>query len=488
VLYFKKIPEINDVFNLIVSKRFQSILFFSTLALLAWSFVGRRVHVDDGWLAEYTFYLYKLGYVKSEALRGWLTVDSQLFFYHKLWAYMGSVWGSLFGFGAYASKALSLVFSGLAGIMIWLIYQKISIVKSNAFLCLAMFFSFHHAVELSFTYRPEMAVTFFALVCFYLIICHLETGSRSTLILAGLAGGAAIATHLNGVVVVGAGVFLFWSLKRFWSGFFLGLIGVWGLLFYFVDVKSISDLLIFSQQFRNARDLSGEHFEWYRYFLNILNEQKRFLHSLPEILYSLVILISLYSSRKMYQGKKMYVLVFAGYITLFLAVIAHGKTAKYLLYASPFFILWTVLALEQLSIGSKARRILMGAFVIYVGGSWLYDINFFRKKETALIELQQVSSVIPDGARVLANTNYFFISQGKQLVQTYVNYDDELKIGKLQPTANSFFERATEFDIEYVLLDEAQRKRFNIFDDHYGCFSRMDNNSTGEIWLYRCSK
>lgn len=453
------------------------------LVLLGYSLWKRPIHVDDGWLAEHAFYLNQLGYVKSEALRGWLTVDQKLFVYHKLFAYVGAGWADFFGFGPYALKSLSLLFLGLSVFVLLKIYRNLSDVKTNGVMLVVLFLSFHHVLELGFTYRPEMMLTFFALVAFWGLSQYLQNHSRFYLVMGAIASGAAIAGHLNGVIVVGAGVLTLWTYRRYAAGFWFGAIGAWGLLFYFVDVRSLVELQTLLHQFRNTREVSNEHFGWFHYILNIILEQQRFLHSLPEIIYT-VLILAFFALRKGMQEKKgRWPLVYAGYMTLLLALIAHGKTAKYLLYCSPFFFLWTVSVYEGLK-GSK-MKIAHGVMAFYLVVSWGYDIQFMSRKESLYPDLLKVAEVLPANARVLADTHFFFASQGKFRVQTRVNYDDAVERKQMTASGPDFFKMALDNEIEYVVLDHLELEKFHITGPAYSSYVLMPLPFASKLTVYK---
>ncbi|MNK22791.1 hypothetical protein D3C87_410720 [compost metagenome] len=92
---------------------------------------------------------------------------------------------------------------------------------------------------------------------------------------------------------------------------------------------------------------------------------------------------------------------------------------------------------------------------------------FFNIKEEFQPSLDQIAVVIPENSKVVASTNFIYSSLGKHQVQTYVNYDDSLRDGKIQATPEDFFGMANKFDIDYVILLPREAEKFNIGNDEY---------------------
>lgn len=466
----------------IFSKKNSFILLAMIVAFLLATLWHRGINVDDGWLAECAFYLSKLGYAKSEGMRGWLSADSKLFLFHKLFTYVGSIWGRFFGFGAYEMKSFSLLWTGLSCVLLFRNYTLISSQKQYGILVVTLFLAFHHTTELAFMYRPEMMVTFFALLAFLIYQYYLRSSNTKYLLLLGIASGAAVATHLNGVAIVGAFVLLLWIKKRYLAGFLVGCIAVWGIAFFFVDVRSMTDLYSFRDQFLGARDLSESHFGGLRYFMNLVLEQGRFFHSPPEILYSLLIMFFLFLK----EGRRLSdALLFPLLLSICLGVVAHGKTPKYLLYAVPFFMMWVVLTWESLP---RGRTKTVGSVVIlsYVFLQTIYNYNYFNSRETEYNRLKQIAKLLPKDAKVLGDTKFFFVSQGEHQLQWYVIYKDMLREGKLQPTPEDFFQKAKAYGNEYVLIDSSIARLFSIqAATKYEGFELVDSPANTPIRVFR---
>ena len=160
-----------------------------------------------------------------------------------------------------------------------LLYKKWSDQKTNTFLLWALFLSFFHTMNLGFTFRPELQLVFWGLLSFHLMNQYFESGKVKLLILAGFFSGLGIATHLNGVVFTGASVLFLWLYRRWYAGFFFGLIATWGVLFFVLyDVRSMNDLHLLYLQLTNWRDVATGEYGWLLFF-RVFMEQGRYLHS-----------------------------------------------------------------------------------------------------------------------------------------------------------------------------------------------------------------
>ncbi|HWU43517.1 MAG TPA: glycosyltransferase family 39 protein, partial [Bdellovibrio sp.] len=239
------------------STKIFAIFFLTAVCVFLWSLWKRIIHIDDVWLGEYSYFFNQLGYVKSEAMRGFYGAENKLYVYHKLFTIEGAWVVQWFGFKPYALKSLSLLYLCLSFIPLNLIYKKYSDSRQSTLLLLALYISFFHTMNLGFTFRPEMHLVLWSLLIFLFLDKYIEKSKFEDLALAGFFAGVSIATHLNGNTLALTGVLFLWFFRRWWAGFIFGAIGSWGLFFYFFfDARSIEELKLSYLQLTQWRDVA----------------------------------------------------------------------------------------------------------------------------------------------------------------------------------------------------------------------------------------
>ncbi|MEK2690478.1 hypothetical protein [Bdellovibrio sp. GT3] len=450
-----------------------------------YSLIGRPIHIDDAWLGEYSYWWAQLGYVKSEALRGYFGAENKLFVYHKLFAQQGGLLIRATEFNVYILKALPLAYLCLAFILGFLFFKKW---MSTLSLCLLfiLVLCFHQIVGLSFTFRPEIPVMFFGMLAAYFLIREEKTEKKFIFISAFFAAIAA-ANHLNGMVYIGAGVLYLWIQKKWLQGFIYGVIGFFGVCYYFIDVRSLEDLKTLHLQFTNWRDVAGEKVGLLQLPLRVLREQERFFHTPPEIAYSLLLLTSLfvYFNEKIgsFHKETYRLLLYAALVTFCLSILAHGKSTKYIVYAVPFFMAFIVLVCQY------ARRGKMAILVVgslYVLTNLIYNFNAFKGAPLFSHEIEYAAKQIPAGANVAAHYPYIFLGIPLgQKVQATVIYEDMERAKVLPPTAEDFFEQAAKFNIDYALIQAEDRAQFHIAYEKVGQYEPIYRGEQDSVWLFR---
>lgn len=454
------------------------------MIIFAQSLWRRMIHIDDVWLGEYSYWLEKLGYVKSEAMRGFYQAENKLYVYHKLFAYQGAAAIKLFGFNPYVLKSVSLLYVLLCLPVLAFLYRKYSESKTQTLLLWALFLSFFHTMNLGFTFRPEMHLAFWGLLSFACLDRYLDKAKIPFLLLAAFLSGVGIATHLNGVVFTGASVLLLWSQRRWSAGFIFGTIATWGLLFYFlVDVRSLDELRMSYTQLTHWRDVATGKYGW-DLILRIFMEQGRYLHSPPEIIYSILLLFLLVPARKFLLTTPKRVAYYTIFLCLVIAEVTHGTNTNYLMYAFPFLLLLSMWAFEFL-INQGRKKIAWTAVCVFLIGSWTYDIQAFQSRETMAPAYQAVADFLPPNSKVLAPAYLMFPGLGKFQIQSFIIYRDRVEAGTLEQTATALFNEASQYDIEYIVVDNSNKEFFNIVDNGYGNYEATSTQPSDLFRIYK---
>lgn len=460
------------------------ILFVISIVVFVGSLWKRIIHIDDVWLAEYSYWLAKIGYVKSEAMRGFYDAEIKLYVYHKLLAIEGAWFIKLFGFDPYVLKSLSLIYVLGAALLLSSLYQKYSQSKNSSLLLLAMFLSFFHTMNLGFTFRPEMHLAFWGLLSLIFLEKYLDEHKRIFLVLSAFVTGIGTATHLNGVVYTGAAVLLLWFNRKWLAGLIYGVVATWGLLFYFlIDAHSLAELRQSYLQLANWRDVATGKYGW-ELILRVFEEQGRYLHSPPEIIYSLMLLLLLIPARKYLIGSVKRIVYYTIFLSVCVAEVTHGTNTNYLMYAFPFLLLLSVWSFERL-VSEGRPKIAWSAVMIFLVGSWAYDINKFSVRETMAPEYAKVAQFLPENAKVLAPAHLMFDGLEKLQIQSFITYRDKTETGKLKRTGDDLFAEATKYDIEYVVVDSSNAAFFQIANKNYADYIILVGQPSKKFQIYK---
>lgn len=462
-------------------------LAISCLIFLA-SLWQRPIHIDDVWLAEYSYWLAKLGYVKSEALRGFLSAENQLFVYHKLFQVQGAWLIKWFGFKPYVLKSLSFLYLIGSLFLLHLLLRK-GTAKGFILLLFALYLSFFHTINLGFVFRPELHLVFWGLASYLLLESYLDTNSRIYLVLSALLSGVGIATHLNGMVFTGASVLLLWVYRRWWSGFFFGVVATWGLAFFFLyDVRSWENLQLLYLQLTNWRDVSTGKYGWESLF-RVFSEVSRYFHSPPEIVYSCMLLFLMVPMRKYLAATRSRLIYFTALLSLCVAFVTHGHNTNYLMYALPFLLVLATDSFAQLLEENRPRHAwtVVGFFLVF---SWGYDISKFwgTKVEKGRIEnaeLEKIVQLIPEHAHVLSHHTLIFPGIEKLRIQSFINYRDNVEKGILEKNAEALFAEARKYDIEYVVVSKSNKEFFHIDSPSYEGYEALPTPELKKHWIYK---
>ena len=158
----------NKLFN---SPKFLIYISVSTILLFIVSLFYRQFNIDEGVIAGHSFYLNKLGFVKSELYAcygyGW---EYRQYHYHKLFVLLGAIIIDFLGFSLTILRLIPLAAS--LGTTI-LVYKYIKSLKEiNSIIIFPLFVIFYivhcHIFCFSFWFRPEVVVMFFGFASFYL--------------------------------------------------------------------------------------------------------------------------------------------------------------------------------------------------------------------------------------------------------------------------------------------------------------------------------
>ncbi|MDG0817366.1 ArnT family glycosyltransferase [Bdellovibrio svalbardensis] len=423
----------------------------------------RWIHIDDAWLGEQVYWLIHDGHVRSELFHGFMGHEEKLFVWHKLYIWQGALISKLFGFNIYYLKSLSLAYLGL---IIFTFRKIFNFYKLEGYLWhlgLLLLFTSCWVFELGFTFRPDLAVTSFGLLSFYCLKIAKEEGARFAL-LAGILAGLATASHLNGILMIGSGiVLLIWRKDFRGTLIFAASAGLLS-LFYLHDIHSLAELHTFWLQFKNDPSINREFSGPLHYLWKLIDEQRRYLHSPMEIAYTLLLTVLVLPNAKLLFKKDSELVIYVLTLCLLLALISHGKTSKYLIYAQPFFFLAILISWPKRIPLWKVPFIL-----ICLGTATYLNIKtYILPNRDEIASFEQLASILPENTKIVAPLDFIFnqIERFEQIQGIQV-YEFFVLEGRMKQDAPSFFSMAAKFNRDYIVLNAAAMTFFEIKEKNY---------------------
>ena len=427
------------------------------IGLFVISVPGYKVGIDEAWFGEQAYYMSLDGYVHSELFDGFGEYGQQLFVYHKLFVWLGSLLVTAFGFSLTVLRSISIIsVLGLLGLIGF--YNK-RYLKGN-FVTTALASLILLSCPLFFSrinnFRPELLLSLFGLACFLLLVLSLDQRNRWWLIGAGLAGGACVLVHLNGLIYVGAGVILLLSHKRPVDTLLFGLIVSLVASVYFADAHGQVGVVL--QQFAQEPSHPSANLSWYQPVVNLLQEHKRLFRS-PEII-GLVVLFILALIRGSSTGLKHRrdLVLFTLCLVLILGLSGHNKTTKYAILLSPFFTLVITSVLWELI--SDLRHLkrfdywLLGWLAVYVAiGLIMNTRTVMAEKEYIDKRTLAVAEYLPPEARIMAPMKFIFNQIDNFDIRGYEGTSMILNRNEENFTPSSIYRHALEYEISHLVLD-----------------------------------
>jgi hypothetical protein len=464
----------------------------ATIALFFYSMYKRRIHVDLAILADPTYWLAHEGVLRSELQRGWQHAEEHFFFTHKLFLYIGAMWSRLWGWSSVTLNSLSLVYLTLLVCAWAAITRLLHLEWKWFFLFFLLLLTNHHIFELSFVYRPEIAVAAFSSWCFYFLNRYLSDKKTIFLLFAAIVAGFGVGHHLNGVVIVISGFFLLLFYRQFAGAILFGAVGSLGLGYYLIDIRSLQDFQLMVSQFRNMQDIQPVHSSWIHYALNIPYEQKRFFHSPVEIVFSaLVIPLFALNWRYLWMNYQRFV-IYAGCGILALALISHDKDTKYLTLHIPILTFLVVILIRKLyydhSPSAKPiRNFMLPFFVVsFFLGEWRSNLPLTLIKDPRTESYTELTRELPAGTHVLGPVYSVFwaIPHGIRL-QAFVVYQVLASHGAFVIDTTHLAQALDDFQIDAILVDADATTRFHIEENSFPKFHLTKEDPANSLRLFQ---
>lgn len=394
------------------------------------SMYQRSVFVDEPWIGEQAYWAAKDQVVRSELFRGFYKAEVKQLAYHKLFVWQAAGVIQIFGWSIYVLKFISFFYLAAFIILSYFYLQRLPFQHKSYSLFFFYSLLLANALisEYAFIFRPEvmlMVLGFGSWLCLQRVLTLDATKPYFYSAMAGLLAGLAALAHLNGLIFIlaGAGLLL---LNRQVRPFLLfsGAAGL-GLAGYFMELLNQNDRYLFLAQIAPA--FHDDTFEPFVFLVRVLNEHKRFFHSMREASFSVLLLVAGFCLYKYTPRTKilsnLYVYTFL--LILALDILTRGKTPKYLILYLPYLCLIITLAFDQLiRYPARLRKALPLIYAGYVLINFYYTSKIIRQNENIEAENQQLaeSLQIPAEARIVAPMSFVFDQIDNYQIQGMMTY------------------------------------------------------------------
>jgi len=447
--------------------------------LFIYSLINKAADVDDAWLGELAYWEAKLGYVKSELMRGITMQHIRHLSHHKFLTLQGALFINLFGFSLYTLKALSLVYFILFLIVFYFYtYQKIF--SPTIFLFVLLLFLTNSIVfDYAFIFRPEMPIMTLGFLSYISLTKALESNKQPYLFIAlsGLFAGLCFSTHLNGVIFPVAGFLLLLWNRKWQQSLAFGIFTLPTIAIYFYDFTPEFNLSFWLYQMKESPAYEAGT-PGKSVLLKLLNEHKRFFHSLQEASLSIPFIVTFalaYKYLKSYKNLIRYTAI----LVISLAVFAVHKTStQYLLLYLPYMFILMGLAIkfiydknlwDQYSFKRVSYlRTILGiniVFLLYFGANIYYDILTTQKKQETNENQALADAYIKENTaslNVIAPMTFMFNE-----IEDFNRIHSVMSYTEMQKTDSTIFrhgflQKAHKYDIDYIFLQDDQIDEFGL--------------------------
>jgi len=207
----------NKIINLKTAVYLTIILVLAVVYILGFWF--RKPNFDEGIIAEWSFWLAKLGQPRSVLLSPLdSSLENVIYVYHKLLTWCGAIIIMVFGMEINPLRLFIFIFLLLI-IASFKHYSSISVKtdcqKKFFFVSVILLLFYALVFQFSFTFRPEIMISALGFLSFLFLYKTSDSKKLLYPILGGVFAGLSFLTHLNGIAFLLTGfVILLWT-KQF---------------------------------------------------------------------------------------------------------------------------------------------------------------------------------------------------------------------------------------------------------------------------------
>ena len=444
--------------------------------LFIYSLIHRIPDIDDSWDGDFAYWQAKLGFVKSELMHGRAMQEVRLICHHKLLTLQGALVINTIGFSLYKLKAISLAYLLLFLFIFYKHAYKKVFSPFYFYLFLLLFISNALIFDFAFVFRPELTLMTFGFISYLLLDKALkQTKSIGLVILSGIFAGLGVATHLNGVIFIIAGVLLLFINKKYLYGFIFGISVLPTAAIYFYDFTPTYNLAFWSKQISELTtdEALSTLPAGLSHLVNLLNEHLRFFHSPKEISFSLLLIASLALAWKNLKVQKN-LAFYTAILVVTLGLISVHKSSKYAIIYLPYLMILLVSSLnyifdrkQSLNITYQRNSIFAVTIfmVLYLSVNTFYNIKLSAVKFYSSDNSELVTKYIhekTDSLRIAAPMNFIFneITKFKSIQGDMLYSDLQKKDSTIYK--QGFLEFTRKFDIDYIILSEEFYRKFGL--------------------------
>jgi 4-amino-4-deoxy-L-arabinose transferase-like glycosyltransferase len=448
---------------------------FILLLIFIFSLWQRVPDIDDAWIGEHAYWQAENGYVKSELMHGITGQEVRHIVHHKFFTLNGLIFIKVFGFSLYTIKSVSLLWVIFFFVLVFFYIRK---KMDNMAAWFAMLFLGINAFifQYSFVYRPEIVVMTLGFISFIYIERYLDNNKARYIFIAGFTAGLAAATHLNGLIFIGAGsLTLMWQRKPY-AAFLMALASLPGLAVYFYDFSEQYNISYWLYQVNDSPALHKSPVmpSSVVYLMKILREHLRFLHSPKEIVMTILLVFCIVMNYKDLKSKTIY-LQYLLLLVILLALISVHSTSKYLLLYLPVITLIIIRSMRNIKVNNdfeppgylsflNQRRALGMILLLYFGIHLTYNILISVKKynpeDNARIT-EKYFSRQTDELNILAPMEFIFNE-----IPKYGRIQSDLSISEMQKfqsvRGTVFFDMADSLHINAMILSDEYIGKFGL--------------------------
>jgi hypothetical protein len=329
--------------------------------------------IDDAFLGEQLYWLLHGGHVRSNLMSGFrnIGIENLWTVFHKGTIYYGYFWTWLFGWSIYTLHIGITVASLLFIYLLWRYFREEDHrFAPNAFYIVAsVCFLFYYFTWNSSRFRPEILELLLGFFSYFQLEKYLKNGRISHWILAAIASGLAMLTHLNGLIIIAAGFILLLSNKRWKTAFLFGTLATLVFLVtYFADVFINADLNYFLFQFKNDPALDASQFHWYAPFLKIPGEWFRYFHADVDTAFALPFFLVFITTFRYLWKKSKNMVIYLLSMMIIISFYTYNKKSIFMLPYFPYMAILFVEGAVYLIYSSKKsawKKIVIFFFLIY---------------------------------------------------------------------------------------------------------------------------
>lgn len=453
------------------------------------SLFNRWVDHDEAMLGEHAYWYLTKGYYRSVLHEGlpnnWSVIQYST---HKFFVLLGSLAISVLGWSIETLRWVPLFFTAL---LLWLLNKYSSNFKdvfgsgmSRWVLAILIFQAMFFTA--GYRFRPETMLMTMGFLNFMFLERYVKTEKLKFLVLAGMFGGLAMFTHLNGSAYVGAAGLILLTKRKLFPAVAYGFVAALFASLYLHNLLGPGEIQAFLIQYRDNPNLSENDWHWYSPIVKMLSEHLRFFHSPREITTSVLAIFSLAVSWNWIKKEMRLLLTYLLFTILILGALSRQTPIYYLLYL-PYLALIIAAHLSRFNELSKLSKIgTVALLIIFLGTQSMYNFELIQRRVDTAARTEQMAAYIPVGSKVLAPLSFLFngLDEGYEIrsfkafkfhIRNYNRYADSYE-GLVDFLDNS--------DNDYLILDHIPGNQ-DAFRDYKDPRSLKVGDNVGSYWVYK---